>query len=206
MRAQQFLNASNRPLTALLALLILLVAAQSAGAKKPEDPDELFNPFLGPEFAHWLVGPIVELATEKEVEDYLLLTTDTEAQAFREAFWAKRNEGTKVFTKNPQQIFEERALEADKRYTEGTYPGRRTDRGTILIVYGEPKEITFESPRKVGDPPLEVWRYDRDEKGLDTKKPKKMYRFVDLGETVIRYTGQRLPADFERRLRQRRRF
>ncbi|MEO1083690.1 MAG: GWxTD domain-containing protein [Acidobacteriota bacterium] len=188
-----------------LVILSVLIVALPAHAKKPTDPDDLFNPLLGPDYSHWMVGPLVEIATEDEVDDFLLLASDEDAQAFVEGFWQRRNAGTEVFTKTPQQIYEARAAEADKRYTEGAYPGRRTDRGAILILYGEPESIEFESPRKVDDPPLEVWRYKKREKGLDGEKPKKQYRFVDLGRTVVRYTGQKLPPDLRRRL-QRQRF
>ena len=189
-----------------VSALLVAFAVASAHARKPTDPDELFNPLLGPDYAHWLVGAIVEIASEQEVESYLLIGSDEEAAAFIERFWEKRNAGTKVFTKTPQQIFEERSVEADKRYSEGTFPGRRTDRGRILILYGEPDSIEFESPRKVDDPPLEVWNYKTREKGLDDDKPKKRYRFVDLGRTTVLYTGQNLPPDYRKRLERRRRF
>ena len=189
-----------------IIVLMALTIAVAAEARKPSDPDELFNPLLGPEYSHWLVGPIVDMASEQEVEDYLLIASDEEAAAFIVRFWEKRNAGTKVFTKSPQQIFDERSVEADKRFTEGAYPGSRTDRGKILILYGEPDSIEFESPRKVDDPPLEVWTYKTREKGLDDDKPKRRYRFVDLGRTTVLYTGQSLPPDYRRRLERQRRF
>ncbi|MEM1180475.1 MAG: GWxTD domain-containing protein [Acidobacteriota bacterium] len=188
----------------LFLSMAVVAMAFPAEAKKPKDPDELFNPLLGPDYSHWLVGPLVEMATEGEVEDFLLLASDEDAEAFVDRFWEARNAGTKVFTKTPQQIFEARAEDADKRFSEGTYPGSRTDRGTILVLFGEPDTIEFESPRKVDDPPLEVWRYKTREKGLHGKKPKKQYRFVDLGRQVVRYTGQTLPPDFRQRLKRRR--
>ena len=189
-----------------IIVLAAIIVAAAAEARKPSDPDELFNPLLGPEYSHWLVGPIVEMASEQEVDDYLLIASDEEAAAFIERFWEKRNADTKVFTKSPQQTFDERSAEADKRFTEGAYPGSRTDRGKILILYGEPDSIEFESPRKVDDPPLEVWTYKTRDKGLDDDKPKRRYRFVDLGRTTVLYTGQNLPPDYRRRLERQRRF
>lgn len=192
---------SYNRLTTLLLVTAWLFAAGLADAKKPKDPNDLFNPLLGVQWSHWLVGPIVEIATEKEVDAYLVLTSDAEAEAFAEAFWQKRNEGTKLFTKTPQDLFKARTEEAEKRFSEGTYPGSRTARGTILILYGEPEKISFESPKKVGYPPLEVWEYSKSaDKGLDGKKPKKRYQFVEVDGSTILYTGQRLRVDPRSRL------
>ena len=190
------------PAVLLAVSALMLTALGPAWAKKPKDPVELFTPMLGIEYAHWLVGPIVEMASEKEVETYLFLTSDEKAAEFVEKFWEKHNEGTPVFQKTPRQTFEERAEEADKKYSEGTYPGRRTDRGTVLILYGEPETIEFESPQRVGDPPLEVWKYPKGaEKGLDGKKPKRQFRFVRIRDSVVRYTGQSMRQDPRDRLK-----
>lgn len=187
-----------------LALLVALglVVATPVVADKPVDVDELFNPILGLDYSHWLVGPVAVIASEEEIETYLHLTSDEEARAFIDAFWEKRAEGTAIFQKTPRQLFQERAEDADKRFSEGARPGRGTDRGEILILYGEPETIEFESPRKVGDPTLEVWNYPDDApEGLDGEKPNRRYRFVDLGDTVVLYTGQKLRPSLRDRVR-----
>ena len=186
----------------LALLMVFALAASTEAKKKPKDPEELFNPLLGVQWSHWLVGPIAEIADEKEIDAFLRLTTDEEAVAFAESFWAKRNADTAVFQKTPEDLFKLRTEDADKRFSEGTFPGSRTDRGTTLILYGEPKEITFESPKKVGYPPLEVWEYEKSaEKGLNGKKPKRRYRFVEIKGSTVLYTGQPLRADPRARLR-----
>lgn len=200
---------SARLSTLLFALAVgtcLLLAAPATAKKKPTDPDELFNPMLGPDYAQWLVGPIVEMATAKEVERYLELLSDEEAEAFIAEFWAKRNEGTPVFEKTPEQTFHQRVEEADKRYTEGAYPGSRTDRGKIFILYGEPEEIEFESQDNINDPTLEVWYYpDEAPKGLDDEKPAGRYRFVKIEGGTYLYTGRHmLRRDFREELRRKR--
>ncbi|MEM1205748.1 MAG: GWxTD domain-containing protein [Acidobacteriota bacterium] len=199
-----------RPFVLSLAVVVLWAwvgAAAVPAKKKPKSPEDLFNPMLGVEYSHWLQGPIFEIATAQEVEDFLLITSDDEAQAFVDRFWDSRDpkgSGVDFFAKKPRQIFDERSVEADKRFSEGAYPGRRTDRGSVLIVYGEPEDIEFEAPRRVGDPTLEVWKYPKDsEKGLDGEKPKKQYRFVRIGEKTVRYTGQPLRRDPRDRLRPR---
>lgn len=197
-------SAERRAAWIVVAVLLLLLSGGPLAAKKPVDPDELFNPLLGVEYSHWLVGPIVQIASEKEVEEYLSLTSDEEAAAFIKAFWDRRNADTPIFQKTPRQIYDLRSEEADKRFTEAAYPGHRTDRGTILILYGEPEEIVFESPQKVGHPTLEVWKYGSDsEPGLDGEKPKKRYRFYKDGELTVFYTGQKRRGDARDRTRRR---
>lgn len=181
-----------RRTVALLAVGLLALACPASALKKPIAPEELFNPLLGFEYAYWLVGPSYEMATDAEVEDYMLLADDEEAAAFIAAFWEERNAGTKIFQDTPQDLFEQRAAEADKRYTEEVYPGRRTARGTVYILYGEPEKVSFETQEQAGQPPLEVWSYPKDvEKGLDGEKPKKRYRFIEIDGITERYTGQR---------------
>ena len=173
-----------------VAICALLGLAALAGAKKTTDPEVLFNPLLGVEYSHWLVGPIVQMASEEEVSRYLALSTDAEAAQFVQEFWSRRNQGTAVFKETPQQIFEQRKAEADKRFTEAAYSGSRTDRGTVLVLHGEPKEIAFDTGEKVGDPTLELWKYPKDAPaGLDGKRPKQLYRFIKLGEQTVFYQG-----------------
>jgi GWxTD domain-containing protein len=197
---------SRRLEAACLAALVLALVAAPAGAlkKKWPEPEEIFNPLLGPNYSHWVVGPIYHMASEKELEEFQLLVDDAEAEAFIEAFWKKRNAGTKVFTETPQQIFERRMEEADKRFTEGAYPGSRTDRGAVFILYGEPEDIEYESPEKVGNPTLEAWIYPKDaEAGLDGDKPKRRIRFIEIDDRTVIYTGQRLRRDPRDELRRR---
>ena len=173
-----------------VALVLALSAAAKKKSKKPTDPEELFNPLLGIEYSHWLVGPIVEIASESEVAEYLELVDDEEAAAFIEAFWQRRNEGTGFFEETPQELFEKRAEEADKRFTVGAFPGRRSDRGTLFVLFGEPEEVEYPRPTKVGAPTLEVWRYPKDaEPGLHGEKPKTRYRFIRVGDQTYFYSA-----------------
>ena len=191
------------------ALAASLAAAPAAAAKKSWDPDDLFNPLLGVEHSHWLVGPIHRMASESEIEEYLTLTDDAAASRFIEEFWARRNEGTGFFKKTPQQIFDERAETANNRYSEGTVPGRLTDRGAIYVIYGEPEETSFESPRERDGPPIELWEYPKGAApGLDGEKPKREYRFLEVdGRTVLFSGGAHAKAKRKRqRERERRGF
>ena len=179
--------------TLLVAALVLGAASPAAAKKKkkkPKDAEELFNPLLGVEYSHWLVGPIVEIASADEVWAFLDLISDEEAVSFVEDFWKQRNEGTGFFEESPQQLFDKRAVEADKRFTEGSLPGRRTDRGTIYILFGEPEEVEYSTPDRIDEPTLEIWKYPEDaEAGLTDEPPKKSYRFVEVGGSTVLYNA-----------------
>ncbi|MEM8962805.1 MAG: GWxTD domain-containing protein [Acidobacteriota bacterium] len=185
-----------------LFLVVFVLMASTSSALELRDPDELFNPFLGIDYSHWLVGPISEMATDDEVEAFLLVTSDDGARQFIDAFWTKRAEGYGFFDTKPRDIFAERSAEADKRYSEAAYAGSRTDRGMVFILYGEPTEIEYETDKdRRNDKPVEVWKYDKDSaEGLNEEKPKKLYRFIKTGDLTELY--ERAP----RTLRTRRPF
>lgn len=163
---------------ATLALLgIVLAAAPVTSGLKQRDAADLTNFFLGPELAQWLVGPIAHLASEKERRDYLALNEDSEAAAFVAGFWERRGPNLVFPPTGPKITFYERAQEADRTYSEGTRLGRRTDRGTVFILYGPPDSIEFGSSPTRGGEPVEVWNYSTREKGLDGNKPDRRYAF-----------------------------
>ncbi len=91
---------------------------------------DLTNPFLGPDYSAWLIGPVVRIARPDEIKAYLALHDDGEAAAFIQQFWERRN--PKPGQANPLLArFEERSEVADKKYGEAGLLGRRTDRGTM---------------------------------------------------------------------------
>ena len=161
--------------------LVSVLAIVSTFPAAAEDLLDLINPLLGPEYARWLVGPIAELATEKERKAFLELTDDAGAKRFAEQFW--QGERSRV-----RALYDERVAEADKRFAEGTYVGSETDRGAIYIVYGEPEEVEFEEHRDVRDPPVELWRYGKKaEPGLNGRRPDKTYRFTKYDDVTVRF-------------------
>lgn len=189
----------------LLGLVPLgLLGPAAAGAQPLEDTSELFNPLLGIRYSHWLTGAIGQIASEDEVAEYLDLLDDEEAREFIDRFWERRAEGTKPFQKTPRQLYEARAEDADKRFSKGTIPGRLTDRGKILVLFGEPERISFETPERADIDPLETWWYsDGAEAGLHGDEPRGRYQFVPKGDRIVLFTGQRLRPDLRERVRSR---
>jgi len=172
----------------LLALALLGPAAGALAAVAEREEIDLINVALGPAYANWLIGPWGRLATDQETVEFGRLDDDAEAAAWIESFWARRDPDPGRPGNPVRQLAEQRAEEADRRFTEGTVPGRRTDRGTILVLYGEPEEIEHEPSQIYGDPPLEIWRYPRNAgEGLDGDKPARRYRFAKRGDVTRFY-------------------
>lgn len=173
-----------------LVLSLVAVSPVLAGKGKWQDPEELTNFLLSPQYSQWLVGPVGRMADEGERKAYLDLQDDKEAAAFITTFWDKRG-GEAVFpTKGQKLIFEERKEEANRILDEPTSAGYRTDRGTLFVLYGEPQEIRFEAaPRGRGEY-LEIWMYDKNaEPGLDGRKPETSYYFVKKDGHTTYYKG-----------------
>ena len=105
-------------------------------------------------------------------------TDDADAAAFIEGFWERRGPNLAFPPTGPRVTFERRAQEADRVFTEGTNLGRRTDRGTVFILYGSPETLEYAtSPTGMG-PPIEIWSYSKKtEPGLDGEKPERRYGF-----------------------------
>lgn len=182
-----------RSLSPILILALALASgAGCAGAPVPERPIDLTNPFLGPEYSGWLVGPIARLATREEVQAFLAATTDEQARELVEAFWAKRTGAGDEFGNSVRFVFDKRAAEADRAFSEAAYRGRRTDRGAVFILYGPPNKLDYEVSPTPGEPPLEVWIYDETSpKGLDGKRPASLYRFIKRGDLTVTWTPTR---------------
>ncbi len=177
-----------RKLSILLALT-LFAGCASAPTRSATD---LTNPFLGPEYTGWLIGPIARLATAEEIQAFQALTTDEQAQAFVETFWSKRTGSADQFGNTVRQVFEKRAAEADRAFSESGYRGRRTDRGAVFILYGPPKKVDYEVSPTPGENPLEVWMYDETSPpGLDGQKPPGLFRFIKRGDLTVTYTPGR---------------
>src|SRR5688500_7632548 len=142
------------PSLVAVALIVLggELAAPARAAQKEHSAEELFQPFLGAELSQWLVGPIARLATEDEIEAYLRLKTDDDARRFIGEFWAKRDADPAQPGNPALELYEERAAEADKKFSEAAVAGRRTDRGTIHILYGEPESVEYEEFQDVSGP------------------------------------------------------
>ena len=174
----------------LVLVLALTLPGELEARKKKRSREELTNFLLGPEKSLWLVGAVGRIASEDEIAGYLRLTSDEEAEAFIQEFWDRRRSKKSVWpASQPQGIYETRAREADRLYTEGARLGRLSDRGIVYILHGPPEETRYEVVDRPGFGPLEVWVYPKQaEKGLDGEKPDRFYYFVKKGEYTVETT------------------
>jgi GWxTD domain-containing protein len=183
---------------AALAVMVFLAVAAAAGCggtvqTRDGGGEAAINPLLGPSYSQWLVGPIARMATAEEMDAYLALSDDAAAAAFIEAFWERRDPAPARPDNPLRDTFEERAHEADRRYTESGYTGRRTDRGTTYILFGEPEKTDHEIPPHPDDPPVEVWFYPADApSGLSGETPAPVYRFIKRGDVTTFFTPRSL--------------
>jgi GWxTD domain-containing protein len=175
---------------ALVGLLGLLVVPGSAAAgrkQKPPRTEDIVNIFLGLEHSQWLVGPIYYLATPEEREAFLALRSDEEAEAFIRDFWVRLDPEPEIFGNPAKDLFERRAELADRRYREQATTGRRTDRGALFVLFGEPESIRFDVIGRPGEPDLEIWTYPKEvEEPLGGLEPEREYFFAQTdGRTVF---------------------
>ena len=175
----------------LLLPSLLLVACAAPGPRSGRVGD-LTNPLLGPDHAQWLVGAVSRLATEEEIRRYLALGSDAEAERFVAEFWAARDPRPATPENEAAELFESRSREADRLLSEAGVRGRRTDRGTLLVIFGAPKKVDFETSADPRDPPIELWLYDPETSGLGGLRPKPVYRFVNRGELTETYRPRAL--------------
>jgi GWxTD domain-containing protein len=170
---------------------LFLLACGSAPPQTRKAAD-LTHPFLGPEHSSWLIGPIARIATREEIDAFLALQDDAQARQFIEEFWAKRDPNPDRPGNPLREAFDERSTEADRLFTEAGYRGRRTDRGSVFVVYGPPSKTDFEISPARGQSPIEAWTYNATSPaGLDGRKPASLYRFIKRGDLTVMYiSGQ----------------
>jgi GWxTD domain-containing protein len=173
---------------AAFVLVALLAAGCGGGVSAPRSEAALTNPFLGPEYTSWLVGPISRLASPQEIQQYLALKDDGQAAAFVQAFWDRRDPAPDRPGNQIREALEERSAAADRLYSEAGLLGRRTDRGVIYVLYGPPSKVDFEVSPVPNGPPVEVWTYGSGSpSGLDGKRPSGIYRFIKSGDLTVNY-------------------
>lgn len=177
----------------IAASLLAAPGAPAAERDKQYSVDQLLNVFLSPGNAQWLVGPIARLATTEQIEAFLEIVDDEEAERFIAEFWSRRQPIEGVPGLSARQQFEHLSEEADRLYGEETSAGRRTDRGTIFILYGPPDEVDYKPARKARLGEVEVWLYESGKTGLDGKAPKRSYHFIQQDDLTRFATGTELP-------------
>jgi len=143
-------------------------AAPNANEKKKNEARLLKE--LDSTYRDWLEEDVVYIITPEERAAFLQLSTNEERESFIEEFWRRRNPDQE----SPENSFKEehyrRIAYANDRFTSG-FPGWKTDRGRIYIIWGPPDQVTSKpgggtyqrTDEEGGGPtqayPFEQWRY-----------------------------------------------
>ena len=123
----------SRSLFIITSVFIALAIAPGVMAQDEPELAETEN------ILEWNKSPAGFLLTKDEQKEWKTLSTEAEARAFIELFWAKRNVDP-VNAFNPFKAeFENKVRYADEQYTWAKQRGALTDRGRVLITMGAPQ-------------------------------------------------------------------
>jgi GWxTD domain-containing protein len=91
-------------------------------------------------YMQWLDGPVSYIITPGEREAFEKLTTGEERDLFVRQFWERRNPTPGSRTNTFKEEFYRRVAYTNAHFSAG-YPGWKSDRGHIYILYGPPDMI-----------------------------------------------------------------
>jgi GWxTD domain-containing protein len=169
----------RRAITFLVAAVIL--ASWTAASLRPAPPEEkvskeekrrqkAIQKEMESPYKKWLAEEVPYIITDEERGAFRKLSTDDEREQFIEQFWERRNPNPGSPENEFKEEYYRRIAYANERFASG-FPGWKTDRGRIYIVYGPPDEIeahpsggTYIRPTEEGGGetstyPFETWRY-----------------------------------------------
>ncbi|MGE5400874.1 MAG: GWxTD domain-containing protein [Ignavibacteriales bacterium] len=105
------------------------------------------------------------IATSNESSQYSKLETAESKRDFLYQFWKKRDQDPSTPANEFMTQYMERVKISNERYGTINRLGMKTDRGRVLVLYGEPDEID-RYPNDLDKKPYEVWHYNQIEGGV----------------------------------------
>src|SRR5215467_741219 len=145
-------------------------SAKPLSHKELKKREKRLSKELGPSVTDWLNDEVDVIITPEERRAFLELSTNEERDQFRELFWQRRNPDPESPINTAKEEHYRRLAYADEHFSAGV-PGRKTDRGHIYIIWGQPDEIeshptggAYQRPMEQGGGesnahPWEKWRY-----------------------------------------------
>lgn len=112
------------------------------------------------------------IATSNEISQWDKINTVEGKREFLYNFWKKRDTDPSTQQNEFYQEYFKRVQEANQKYGSLNRPGWKTDRGRVLITYGEPSEID-RYPNQIDTKPYEIWQYNDIQGGV-------IFVFADL--------------------------
>jgi GWxTD domain-containing protein len=163
-----------------------LILGEEAGARitQAEKTFYLYNPHIQPaqtnaasiratEFAGMSAQELGEefskaqyLATDQEVRTFGQITSEEGRREFLAKFWSEVEKGRLGHEPILRMAYLQRVVAAGQRFRSMNRDGWRTDRGRVLVVYGEPDEIE-RFPTSSESKPHEIWHYYAIENGVE---------------------------------------
>ena len=143
-------SAAARPVIVMLAACLFLVPA---GPARPSGSE------LSPAHRKWLEEDVDGILSSRERDVFLRLESDRQRDLFIVAFWKRRDPVPATPENEFKAEHERRLADADARFGRtAARPGRKTDRGRMFVLLGEPDDIVRYSG-KDGLREAEVWFY-----------------------------------------------
>jgi GWxTD domain-containing protein len=141
-------------------------------------------------YKDWSGGPAGFLLTENERKAYAQVKTDTEAQAFIDLFWARRDPDLNTVQNEFKLDYDMRVAAADKQFSSDKIKGSMSDRAKVLILMGRPLAVHNLPPgaeeEQEGTRPgflergaTQVWIYTKDGKPAAKKSDEILFVFSE---------------------------
>ena len=105
------------------------------------------------------------IATKQEKDQWQVLKGENAKKKFLFDFWKARDLTPETPVNEYQKEYFERVRKANKLYSNIQQKGWKTDRGRVLLLYGEPSEIE-RFPNQLDTKPYEIWHYNNLEGGV----------------------------------------
>jgi GWxTD domain-containing protein len=93
-------------------------------------------------FSEWGKGPAQFLMTREEKAAWKKISSDADAQAFVDLFWARRDPTPATPRNEFKEEFDARVKYADDNLSMQRTKGSLTDRGRVLILFGAPSKMS----------------------------------------------------------------
>ncbi|MCL5030704.1 MAG: GWxTD domain-containing protein [Bacteroidetes bacterium] len=128
--------------------------------------------FLGSEFALFskeecdnMFAEIKYIATSNEIDQYKNLDSVKSKREFLYNFWSARNPNPGSARNDYKEEYMKRVAYANENFSRAGRKGYLTDRGRVLLIYGEPDQKDY-YPSEPNLKPYEVWFYNQIEGGV----------------------------------------
>ena len=138
--------------------------------RQQKKKEEKLRKELEAPYHKWLNEDVAYIISDEERAAFKRLSNDEEREQFIEQFWLRRDPTPDSTENEFKEEHYRRIAYANERFASG-FPGWKTDRGRMYIMYGPPDEISgqpaggmYERPPEEGGGttqvyPFEQWRY-----------------------------------------------